>query len=64
MPKHIGSAVDEQSLVSNDLDRNISRIVATSDQCTHIVADISQQASQLTTLLHGLQDLINRFKVE
>ena len=64
MSTQIAAAVEEQSLVSNDLDRNISRIVATGEESTNIIGKISSQANQLATLSRDLNELINRFKVD
>jgi methyl-accepting chemotaxis protein len=64
MSTQIAAAVEEQSLVSNDLDRNISKIVATGEESSTIVNHIASQATQLAAFSKDLQELINRFKVD
>ncbi|MCR8921842.1 methyl-accepting chemotaxis protein [Dasania sp. GY-MA-18] len=64
MSTQIATAVEEQSLVSNDIDRNISRIVNTGEESSHIVNEIAEQATQLASLSKELDLLIHRFKVE
>ena len=64
MSNQIATAVEEQSLVSNDIDRNITRIVTTGEESSHIVKHIADQATQLAALSKELDLLIHRFKVE
>tara|TARA_R110000751_G_scaffold91266_3_gene179154 strand:- start:381676 stop:382080 length:405 start_codon:yes stop_codon:yes gene_type:complete len=63
MNTQIASAAEEQSVVAEEVNRNITNISAASEQAADGATQTTSASEELARLASGLQELIGQFKV-
>lgn len=63
MNTHIATAAEEQSHVTEEMNRNITTINTTSEETAANAREISVTAQQLNQLAHELRDVVGRFQL-
>ncbi len=63
MSTHVASAAEEQGLVSEEINRNITRVSDLSENNMHSSEEIATASQNLATLATQLNMIAQRFKV-
>lgn len=63
MSTHVASAAEEQGLVSEEINRNITRVSDLSEDNLHGSEQISIASQNLASLASQLNTIVQRFKV-
>ena len=64
MTAQIAAAVEEQTAVSEELNRNISAIVDAADATSQLVTEMSDESENLSCISRGLDEQVGRFKIQ